>query len=148
MTAALLARRYLVDVSTDASTWVPVGEIYAFLPVRTANRRRMVVFGSPSPGSFIDGQTWTATLSYRQSANDSDTRDAGQLLLEACLDEISADAALYVRWYDADGLPDAKQGHATVEVTPAHSGGNDELSNMTATFTGDGALASIDNPLP
>lgn len=147
MTAAstLRASRYRVDVSSNGSSWHALAGITALDPEVTPVKVATVVFGG-RPRTRVRDVAWSLSATYLQLVTGT-TRDSGQGLVEGCVNQLGDDAVLFVRWYDRDGLADAWQGKASVELTRAATGVPD-AALMTALFTGDGALAQIVNPLP
>lgn len=140
-----LARRYRVEVSTDATTWVRVNGINDLSPQVTPNKQDDSDYENDGwASSVITQQAWTLGIKYNAKAS-SGVRDAGQALIEACVGQFDTASQLYVRWYDKTGLPEAKQGQGIVEVQRSKTGVSD-LNEMSATFTGQGALTDITNP--
>ena len=145
-TSRLLARRYRVDVSTDGLTsWQQIKAVFAVTPDVPQVVGNRVAWVDGWGGAVVLSNGWSLVCSYNQLITGT-TRDAGQALVEGCVGQLVNSALLYVRWYDRAGLADAWQGQAAVRVSRVGTG-VDDLDRVTVTFTGDGALASIVNPI-
>jgi hypothetical protein len=107
----------------------------------TANR---IIYTGGWGGSVVLSNNWTLTVTYKQRATGS-SRDAGQSKVESRVGQTLADALIWVRWYDRNGIDDGQSGQATVAVSKAVTG-PDGLDSVTVVFTGDGELTAIDNP--
>lgn len=140
-----LARNTQVDISADNATWFK-------LPGRVDTAPNIVPTKVDSSdydtngfvGYEITMQAWTIVVKYNKLSN-SGVIDATQELVRARQGQFGDSARLYVRWYDTDGGAEAWTGRAIVELQRSKTGVAD-LSEMTVTLTGDGALTSITNP--
>lgn len=142
----LLARGYRIEVSADgASNWLRVGGLNDLNPNISPNKVDSSNYESDGwAASEITMQNWSVALKANRQA-DGGVEDAGIALLRSCVGKFGDAARVYVRWYRTDGLDEAWQGRAIVELTPSKTGVAD-LNELSVTLTGDGALAPITNP--
>lgn len=142
---SMLVNRLKVDVSPDGTAWTPVTGVYSVAPVITPVTAKRIPYVKGWGGSLVLSEDWALTLGYKMRINVA-ARDAGQVLVEACVGQHLVHAQIWVRWYDRTGLPEARQGFASVAVAPAADAAQ-SIARFVATFTGDGELTEIANPL-
>lgn len=142
----LLARGYRFEVSADGSTnWLKIGGLNDLNPSITPNKQDSSNYDSNGwSASEITMQDWSVQVKANRQSN-AGVEDAGFALVRARQGQFGDSARLYVRWYRTDGLDEAWQGRAIVEVTSSKTGVAD-LDEKQITFTGDGALTKITNP--
>lgn len=142
----LLARGYRFEVSADGSTnWTKIGGLNDLNPSITPNKQDSSNYDSDGwEASEITMQAWSVQVKANRQA-DAGVEDAGLALVRARQGQFGDAARLYVRWYRTDGVDEAWQGRAIVEVTSSKTGVAD-LDEKQITFTGDGALTKITNP--
>lgn len=144
MTTAL-ARRFKVDVSNDATTWVPFKGINDLNPPVSPTLVAADDYDSDGWNSFEKTmQSWILTIKALRKTV-AGAFDPGQELVRAAQLQFGDGARVYVRWYDRNGAPEAFQGQALVGWAPSKTGVAD-LDEVTVTLTGDGALTPIENP--
>ena len=142
----LLARGYRIEVSANGSTnWLRVGGLNDLNPNIAPNKVDASNYESAGwAASEITMQEWSVALKANRQA-DGGVEDAGIALLRSCVGQFGDSARVYVRWYRTDGLDEAWQGRAIVEVTPSKTGVAD-LNELAVTLSGDGVLTKIANP--
>lgn len=142
----LLARGYRFEVSADGSTnWLKLGGLNDLNPSITPNKQDSSNYDSDGwSASEITMQAWSVAVKANRQAT-SGVEDPAMALVRARVGQFGDAARVYVRWYRTDGLAEAWQGRAIVEVTPSKTGVAD-LNEISVTFTGDGVLTAISNP--
>lgn len=142
----LLARGYRIEVSADGSTnWLRVAGLNDLNANISPNKVDSSNYESDGwAASEITMQSWNVALKANRQA-DGGVEDASIALLRSCVGKFGDAARVYTRWYRTDGIDEAYQGRAIVEVTPSKTGVAD-LNELAVTLTGDGALAEIVNP--
>ena len=142
----LLARGYRFEVSADGSTnWLKVGGLNDLAPNIAPNKVDSSNYDSDGwSASEITMQAWSVAVKANRQA-DGGVEDPAIALIRARQGQFGDAARLYVRWYRTDGLDEAWSGRAIVELSLSKTGVAD-LNELTATFTGDGALTKITNP--
>lgn len=142
----LLARGYRIEVSANGSTnWLRVGGLNDLNPNISPNKVDASNYESAGwAASEVTMQEWSVALKANRQA-DGGVEDAGIALLRSCVGQFGDSARVYVRWYRTDGLAEAWQGRAIVEVTPSKTGVAD-LNELAVTLSGDGVLTPIANP--
>ena len=145
MTVAL-ARRFKVDVSTDNTTWVPLKGILDFSNQEKATLQATDNYDTNGYGSSEKTMTnWSAVVKLER-INTAGVYDPGQEMVRATRFQFSAAARVYIRWYDRNNAPEAYTGYAIVDYNPSKTGAGD-FEEITVTFTGDGQLTTITNPV-
>jgi len=140
-----LARRFRVDVSKDGSSWTQLKAITDFAPTDTPNKTDATTYDDDGyTASEVPTRSWQAVIKCLRNTDGSGTLDPGQELARACDGEFGDDLRLHIRWYDKTDGSEAKSGLAIVEWNEAKTGVAD-LNEVQITFTGDGALAKLDN---
>lgn len=140
-----LARNIGIDISTDNATWLTV-------PGRTDNAPAFSPTKADSTdvdsGGFksitVTDFAWTVVVKYNRLSNGG-VPNAVQQMIEACEGQFGDAGELYVRWYETDGGAMAKTGRAVVTIVRSKTSEPD-LSEITATFDGDGPAVAITNP--
>ena len=142
----LLARGYRIEVSADGATnWLRVGGLNDLNPNISPNKVDSSNYESDGwAASEITMQNWSVALKANRQA-DGGVEDAGIALLRSCVGKFGDAARVYTRWYRTDGLDEAWQGRAIVELTPSKTGVAD-LNELSITLSGDGVLTPIANP--
>lgn len=145
MGVSVLARRYRVDVSADASTWVQLLGITDFNPQVSPTKKDTTTYDNTGwASSEITLNAWSASVKLARQTN-AGVLDPAQEMLRARVAQFGTSARIYVRWYDRSGLPEAYQGYAIVEWSRSKTAA-DDVDEATVNLTGDGALANIANP--
>lgn len=145
MAVSALARRYRVDVSADAVTWLQVKGLTDFNPQVNPTTVDTSTYDTDGWGaSEITMNEWQVTLKLLRQSN-AGVYDPGQELIRARQAKFGDAARVYIRWYDNTGAAEAYQGRALVEWSRSKSGVA-ELDEAQATLRGDGPLANITNP--
>jgi hypothetical protein len=141
-----LARRFKVDVSTDASTWLPFKGIMDLAPNENPTIQSTTDFdnnGFETNEKTVTSGTLTAKIRHIINAG---LADPGQELARTAGQFQFADAVrLYVRWYDKYNGPEAWQCRSIVSWTPSKTGAAD-VEEVTVVFKADGAVTAITNP--
>lgn len=98
-------------------------------------------------GNTKTGQGWTVTATFnRKKSADSKAYNAVHERVRATAFGWGADSEVKIRWMDRDGGPEAYEGTALVEWKPS-GGPKNNLEQVEITFTGNGPLTQIANPL-
>lgn len=140
-----LARRYLLDVSTDATNWVRLKGINDLNPAINPTLVSADDYDTDGWSKFEKTmQGWVVTAKVSRDSTAS-VLDAGQELVRSRQLGFGDTGRIYVRWYDRTGRPEAYQGLAVVGWAPSKTGVAD-LEEVTITLTGDGVLTPIANP--
>jgi len=141
-----LARRFKVDVSADGISWLPFKGITDFAPKENPTMQSTADYdndGFDSSEKTLTG--WAVTVKAHREMT-SGVFDPGQELVRARQFKFDELARAYIRYYDRNGAPEAKQGRAVVAWDQTKTGVAD-IEEVTATFTGDGAIVDIENPI-
>lgn len=145
MGVSVLARRYRVDVSADATTWLQLIGINDFAPNVSPTKKDTTTYDNTGWGSSeITLNAWSATIKMLRQTS-AGVLDPSQELIRARVAQFGTAARIYVRWYDRNGLAEAYQGYAIVEWARSKTA-SDDVDEATVTLTGDGALTNIANP--
>lgn len=141
-----LARRFKMDVSIDATTWLPLRGINDLSPQpSTPDNQAADDYDTGGWHGFEKTmQAWTAVAKVNR-VQSAGVFDPGQELVRGRQLGWGDDARVNVRWYDRNGAPEAYQGVALIGWQQSKTGVAD-LEEATITFTGDGELTEIDNP--
>jgi len=137
-----LARKYRVDVSTDAVTWIQIGGVSDFNPQIANNDQDASAYDTDGWTAFATTmKSWTTTVKalVRRTAG---VLDAGLTLCKDRQFSFGDAQLLYVRWYLRDTGKEAVQGRAIVSYNRSKTGAAD-LDEVQIEFKGDGALASV-----
>lgn len=98
-------------------------------------------------GNTKTGQGWTVTATFnRKAAADSTAYNAVHEKIRAAFFGSGIDSEVLIRWMNRDGLPEAYQGSAIPEWKPS-GGDKNALDQVEVTFTGNGPLSLITNPI-
>lgn len=145
MTTAL-ARRFKVDVSADATNWIPYKGINDLNPSVTPTTVDTSDFDTDGwTSSEIPMNAWSLVIkAFRKTV--AGVFDAGQELVRQCVAQSGDSARIYVRWYDRNGADEAYQGWGIVTWAPSKTGVAD-VDEVTVTINGDGARTDIANPV-
>lgn len=141
-----LARRFKVDVSNDGISWLPYKGITDFAPKENPTLQSTADYdtdGFDSSEKTLTG--WGLTVKSHRITN-AGVFDPGQELVRATQFQFAELARVYVRWYDRNNAPEAWQGRALIGYDQTKTGAAD-IEEITVTFTGDGAIAAIENPV-
>jgi hypothetical protein len=137
-----LARKYRIDVSTDAATWIQIGGVSDFNPQVANNDQDASAYDTNGWTAFeTTMKSWTTTVKalVRRTAG---VLDAGLALCKDRQLSFGDSERLYVRWYLRDTGAEAVQGRAIVSYNRSKTGVAD-LDEVQVEFKGDGALAAI-----
>lgn len=146
-----LARRWKCDVNlgTDVTPdWQPFIAITEFQPTFPPNIEEASTYDSDGwAENEKTAQSWAVAATFNRRINDQTLvyNDVHEAIRAAAFAYGSA-ARVPLRFYDRNGLPEAYQGKALVEWED-QGGEFSALGQISTTFTGDGALALITNPL-
>jgi IPT/TIG domain. len=140
-----LARNIGVDVSTDNSTWLTIPGRTDNAPVFNPTKADSTDVDSNGFKSItVTDMAWTVVIKYNRLSSGG-TANPVQQMIEACEGQFGDAGELYVRWYETDGGTYARTGRAVVTIVRSKTSEPD-LSEITATFDGDGASTVITNP--
>lgn len=140
-----LARNIGVDISTDNATWLTVPGRTDNAPVFAPTKMDSTDVDSGGFKSItVTDFAWTLVIKYNRLSNGG-VPNAVQQMIEACEGQFGDAGQLYVRWYETDGGTYAKTGRAVVAIVRSKTTEPD-LSEITATFDGNGPSTSITNP--
>lgn len=142
-----LARDTRVDVSTDGSTWVKLGAIQDFAPAENPTNQAADVYDTNGANSFEKTMYgWKTVVKFFRPTTANVPSDPGQAIVEATRFQFGTAARVYIRWYNKYGYTSGNySGLALVDWQQSKTGVAD-VAEITATFTGDGALTPITNP--
>lgn len=141
-----LARRFKVDVSADGISWLPFKGITDFAPKENPTLQSTADYDTDGFDSSEKTMTgWGLTVKAHRITN-AGVFDPGQELVRGTQFQFGELARRYVRWYDRNGAPEARQGRALVAYDQTKTGSAD-IEEITATFTGDGEITAIENPV-
>jgi hypothetical protein len=143
-----LARRFQVDVSTDAVTWIPYKGIQDFAKKESPTIQSTTDFDA---GGFetVEKTVTSATVTIKNRHIDILlVEDPGQALTRIAGEFQFQDASrLYIRWYDRFNPAETGwQMRAVVDWSGSKTAVSD-VEEITAVFRGDGVVSSIANPL-
>ncbi|MFI1371349.1 phage tail tube protein [Streptomyces longwoodensis] len=147
-----LARRWRLELdmsaAKDGSDWQLVPGVTDFSPSAEPNIEDSSDYDSGGwAGNTKTGQAWEVSTTINRRINDQvkvyhPTHEAIRLAAFG----FGSASQVHLRYYDRDGLPEAYEG--TAIVTWAPSGGEyTALDQVEITFTGDGPLTPITNPV-
>jgi len=140
-----LARNLGVDISVDNVTWLTVPGRVDNAPVFNPTKADSTDVDSGGFKSItVTDMAWQLVIKYNRLSNGG-VPNVVQQTIEACEGQFGDGGELYVRWYETDGGSYAKTGRAVVTIVRSKTGEPD-LSEITATFDGDGAATTISNP--
>lgn len=145
MGVSALARRFRIDVSSDANTWLQLKGVTDFNPQTTPQTQDSSTYDSDGWSSTeITMNKWSVQVkALRQTT--AGVFDPAQELVRARVAQFGDAARIYVRWYDNTGAPEAYQGWGIVTWSRSKTGVAD-LDEAQITVDGDGALSNITNP--
>ncbi|SOD72720.1 IPT/TIG domain-containing protein [Jatrophihabitans sp. GAS493] len=144
-TVRRLARNLGVDISSDNTNWLTVPGRVDNAPAFTPTKADSTDVDSGGFKSItVTDMAWTVVIKYNRLSVGG-TPNAVQQMIEATEGQFGDSGELYVRWYETDGGTYAKSGRAVVTIVRSKTGEPD-LSEITATFDGDGAASTISNP--
>ncbi|MFF6829645.1 phage tail tube protein [Streptomyces longwoodensis] len=147
-----LQRRWRLELdmsaARDGSDWQLVPGVTDFSPSAEPNIEDSSDYDSGGwAGNTKTGQAWEVSTTINRRINDAvkvyhPTHEAIRLAAFG----FGSASQVHLRYYDRDGLPEAYEG--TAIVTWAPSGGEyTALDQVEITFTGDGPLTPITNPV-
>jgi hypothetical protein len=141
-----LARRFKVDVSTDAATWLPFLGMQDLAPKETPTIQPTTDFDNGGFETAEKTMTSANLVAKIRHIINTGVASPGQELARVAGQFQFGDASrLYVRWYDRFNGPEAWQMRAIIDWTPSKTGATD-IEEITVTFRGDGAVTPITNP--
>lgn len=142
-----LARRFLVDVSTDNSTWTRLKGLNDFAQAENPTQQASDTYDTNGYNSFEKTMTgWKLTVKFFRPTTANVPSDPGQALIEATRFQFGTSARIYVRWYDRYGYSTGNySGYALIDWNQSKTGVADQ-EEVTVVFNGDGVLTSIANP--
>lgn len=141
-----LARRFKVDVSTDATTWIPFKGITDLNPQETPTLQAADNYDSNGFSSFEKTLTGVKVVIKAQRVLTSGGAfDPGQEQVRQTRFQFGTQARIYVRWYDRNGASEAYQGYFLVDWQASKTGVSD-IEEISVTLTADGVVSSITNP--
>jgi hypothetical protein len=145
MGVSALARRFRIDVSADAVSWLQLVGVTDFNPQVAPQTQDSSTYDSDGWGSSeITLNKWSVQVkALRQTTGG--VFDPGQELVRARVAQFGDAARIYVRWYDNSGAPEAHQGWGIVSWSRSKTGVTD-LDEAQITVDGDGSLTDITNP--
>lgn len=141
-----LARRFKQDVSTNGTSWVPLGAINDFAPTENPTTQGADTYDTNGFNAFEKTMTgWKCVSKFYMPTTAQVPSDPGQALLQATRFQFGTAARIYTRWYDRNGGTEAFSGLALVDWNQSKTSVPD-IAEVTATLTGDGILTQISNP--
>lgn len=141
-----LARRFKQDVSSDGTTWVPLGGRTDFAPTESPTMQSTTNYDTDGFDSFEKTLTgWQVVSKFEMPTTASVASDPGQAILEATRYQFGDGCRTHTRWYDRNGGTDAWSGLAIVDWNQSKTTTAD-VAEITVTFKGDGILTRISNP--
>jgi hypothetical protein len=142
-----LARRFLVDISPDNSTWTRLKGLNDFAPDETPTNQTADTYDTNGANSFEKTMYgWKLTVKFLRPTTANVPSDPGQALLAATRFQFGTSARIYVRWYDRYGYSSENySGYALIGWQQSKTGVADQ-EEITVVFTGDGPVTSIANP--
>jgi hypothetical protein len=152
--ASGLARDWRLQVDTaytgatgTTPTWVTVKGLTNFTPTVDSTKQDDASYDNDGWGSSTKTmQAWSNTGTVKRGKSVSTGNyDIGQEKIRDAADKFGLDGVVHIRWYTADGGPEAYEGYADVSWTDA---GGDTSALRTANFTldGKGSRVEIANP--
>ncbi|MDT0306130.1 hypothetical protein RM780_04025 [Streptomyces sp. DSM 44917] len=151
-TATVLARRWRLEVDMSAAQ---DGSDFQLFPAVTdfnwtaePNHEDSSVYEDGGwAGNTKTGQAWEVVATCNRKATaDSTAYSAVHEKVRAAFFAFGDDSQVRIRWMDRDGLPEAYEGTALVTWAP-QGGERTALDQVQVTFTGNGPLEQITNPL-
>jgi len=142
MATTSLARRFRLDVSADAASWLRLNSMTDFNPQISPNKVDATTFddnGATAMEIVSNSFLITAKVLRQPIAG---VYDPGQELVRACQSQYGDAARVYVRYYDKFTGLEGKQGRTIAEWNESKTGQAD-LNEIQITLTGDGAISSI-----
>jgi hypothetical protein len=147
-----LARRWRLELdmsaAKDGSDWQLVPGVTDFSPSAEPNIEDSSDYDSGGwAGNTKTGQAWEVSTTINRRINDQvKTYHPTHEAIRLASFGFGSASQVHLRYYDRDGLPEAYEG--TAIVTWAPSGGEyTALDQVEITFTGDGPLVPITNPV-
>jgi hypothetical protein len=142
-----LARRFLVDVSVDGSTWVRLKGLNDFNNAENPTNQSADTYDTNGYNAFEKTMTgWKLTVKFFRPTTANVPSDPGQALVEATRFQFGTSARIYVRWYDRNGYTNGNySGYALIDWQQSKTGAAD-IEEVTVNFNGDGVLTPIANP--
>jgi len=142
-----LARRFLVDVSVDGTTWVRLKGLNDFNNAENPSNQSADTYDTNGWNAFEKTMTgWKLTVKFFRPTTAGVPSDPGQAIIEAARFQFGTAARVYVRWYDRFGYTVGNySGYALVDWNQSKTGAAD-IEEVTVNFNGDGALTTISNP--
>lgn len=141
-----LARDFKQDVSTDGTTWVPLGGRTDFAPTENPTTPSTANYDTNGFDSFEKTLTgWQVVTKFERPTTASVPSDPGQALLEATRFQFGSSCRAWTRWYNKYGSTDAWSGLAIIDWNQSKTTTPD-VAEITVTFKGDGILTRISNP--
>jgi hypothetical protein len=146
-----LARRWRLEVNVGTAAtpdWKLCPGVVEFQPASEPNIEDSSDYDSDGwAGNTKTGQSWEVSVTINRKINDQ-TKVYHPVHEAIRLAHFAYGSAnlVHLRYMDRNGLPEAYEGKAIPEW--AESGGETtDLGQVEITFTGDGPLETIDNPL-
>jgi len=146
-----LARRWKMDVNLGTESvkdWQPMIAITEFQPTFPPNIEDSSTYDTDGwMENTKTGQSWEVAMTFNRKINEDSLvyNDVHEALRQAAF-ATGAASEVEVRLYDRNGLPEAYSGKALVEWED-QGGEYTALGQVSATLTGTGPLAMIDNPV-
>lgn len=146
-----LARRYRLEVNTSTTAtpnWELFPAITEFNWTAEPNVEDSSTYDDEGwAGNEKTGQAWEVTCTFnRRKDKDSTVFHPVHEFVRAAFFGWGATNKVHIRWMDRDGAPEAYEGKAIPNWAP-QGGERTALDQVEVTFTGDGPLDQIDNPL-
>lgn len=146
MTVAL-ARRFKVDVSTDNVNFVPINGMTDFNPQETPTLQKADDYDSSGFNAFEKTMTGGKfVVKANRKLTGSGAFDPGQELVRATAYQFGTLARIYFRYYDRNGAAQAYSAYCLAEYNQSKTAVAD-IEEVTMTFTADGVVSSITNPI-
>lgn len=146
-----LARRWKMDVNMGTDTtpdWQALVAITELQPTFPPNIEESSTYDSDGwAENEKTAQSWEVAATFNRRVNETaKVFNAVHEAIRTAAFAYGEDARIHLRIYDRNGLPEAYEGKALVEWED-QGGEYNALGQVSATFTGDGPLELIDNPL-
>lgn len=146
-----LARRYRLEVNIGTAA-TPDWELFPAITEFSWSAEPNIEDSSTYDdggwaGNEKTGQAWEVTCTInRRKDKDSTVFHPVHEFVRAAAFGWGADSKVELRWMDRDGGPEAYEGTALVTWAPS-GGERTALDQVEVTFTGDGPLEQITNPI-
>lgn len=151
-TDTALARRYRLELDTDATfttpVWVIVPGINDFAPKVDQTQQASTTYEDDGwADQTVTEYAWSIEMTMLHRCHPTTKAfNAAQEALRTAAASFGSSAKVHIRWYDRDGRADAFEGYALVQWERDGTA-TDDLDSIKVTLTGKGKRTAITNPL-